>query len=131
MGNQRLLCGYGWQLRPYSHSQLQAARSRNVDPKAKDLAWPTTRSFKYHNVDMPQTLEVHFHGSLRFCTTSTLQLFIYRTPCLALVPAQRYHMTVPLATAICALFIGRGLVITTHAPTSLTWSFITPYTSWT
>ena len=47
---------------------------------------------KQSNVDMSQAPEVHFHDSLRFCTTFTLHLLLDGTCCHASVRAQRDRM---------------------------------------
>ena len=58
--------------------------------------------------------QVHCHDSHCFCTTSTLQFFLYRTQCYASIPVQHYHMNMPTAKVMRALFEGGGggLVIT-------------------
>ena len=81
IGNQCLLWGGPGQLRPYSHVNLLAAACSG-NPQAKDVAWRTQQTFSYHNVCMPSASpHVHRHDSQRFCTTSTLQFFLYRTRC--------------------------------------------------
>ena len=109
MGSQCLLCGDPGQLRPYSHVQLLAsayeAEKAEVVPEA--LAWPRDDTFKSNGVvrDCPGP-QVHWHDSLRFFTTSTLQFFLYRTRCRASILVQQYRMTKPLATLMHALFTG-------------------------
>ena len=83
MGSQCLLCGVPGQLRPYSHVQLLGAGCSGA-PQACDVAWPTEQAFKYNNVGMQSAgPHVHWDGCHRFCTTSTLQFFLYRTRCRA------------------------------------------------
>ena len=109
MGSQCLLCGDLGQLRPYSHFQLLAsaceAEKAEVVPEA--VAWPRDDTFKFNGVarDCPGP-QVHWHDSQRFCTTSTLQFFLYRKRCRASVVVQQYRMTKPLATLMRALFTG-------------------------
>ena len=63
MGNQCLLCGDRGQLRPYSHVQLLASACES-EAKAKDVAWPTDRTFSYINVHMQSAgPHVHWHDS--------------------------------------------------------------------
>ena len=106
MGRQCLLFGDPMQLRPYTHVQfLASACEGEVDPKA--VAWPADETFKYNGVvrESPGP-QVHWHDSHRFGTTSTLQLFLYRTGCRASILVQQYRMTKPLATLMRALFTG-------------------------
>ena len=111
MGSQCLLCGDPGQLRPYSHVQLLASlcEAEKVEVVPNRVAWPRDDTFKYNGVvrDCPCP-EVHWHDSHRFCTTSTLQFFLYRTRCLASILVQQYRMTKPLATVMRALFTGGG-----------------------
>ena len=108
-GSQCMPCGDPARLRPYSHVQLLAsaceAEKAEVVPEA--LAWPRDDTFKFDGVVRdclgPQ---VHWHYSLRFCTTSTLQFFLYRTRCRADILVQQYQMTTPLAALMRALFTG-------------------------
>ena len=69
------------------------------------MAWPRDDTFKFNGVvrDCPGP-QVHWHDSQRFCTTSTLQFFLYRTRCRASILVQQYRMTKPLATLMRALF---------------------------
>ena len=109
MGSQCLLCGDPGQLRPYSHVQLLvSACEAEVDRKA--VPWPADDTFKYNGV-VRESLgpQVHRHDSHRFCTTSTLQFFSYRTRCQASILVQQYRMTKPLATLMRALFTGGGV----------------------
>ena len=78
------------------------------------MAWPADDTFKFNGVvrDSPDP-QVHWHDSHRFCTTSTLQFFLYRTRCRASILVQQYRMTKPLATLMRALFTG-GLLATTN-----------------
>ena len=104
MGSQCLLCGDPGQLRPYSNVQLLASACEvEVDPKA--VAWPSDDTFEYNGVvrDSPGP-QVRWHDSHRFCSTSTLQFYLYRTRCRASIPVQHYRMTKPLATLMRALF---------------------------
>ena len=109
MGSQCLMCGDPGQLRPYSHVHLLAsaweAEKPEVVPEA--LAWLADDTFKFNGVarESPGP-QVHGHDSHRFCTTSTLQFFLYRTRCWASIPVQQYRMTKPLATLMRALFTG-------------------------
>ena len=106
MGSQCLLCGDPRQLRPYSHVQLLASVCEaEVVPEA--VAWPSDDTFKYNGVlrESPGP-QVHWHDSHRFCTTSTLQFFLYRTRCRANILVQQYRMTKPLAPLMRALFTG-------------------------
>ena len=109
MGSQCLLCGDPGQLRPYSHVQLLAsaceAEKAEVVPEA--VAWPADDTFKFNGVvrESPSP-QVHWHDSHRFCSTSTLQFFLYRTRSQASILVQRYLMTKPLATLMRALFTG-------------------------
>ena len=106
MGSQCLLCGDPGQLRPYSHIQLLASACEGeVDAKA--VAWPWDETFKYNNVVRQSPgPQVHWHDSHRFCATSTLQFFLYRTCCRASIRVQQYRMTKPLAPRMRALFTG-------------------------
>ena len=129
MGGQCLLCGYPGQLQPYSHIQLLVAGCPNIYLKALNFGWPLPESFKHSNVDISQGPGVHFHDSLRFCTSSTLLLFLYRTRCRATVLAQHHHMNMPLATVMRALFTRGALG---HPPTPcLAQCLVTPSASWT
>ena len=107
MGSQCLLCGDPGQLRPYSHGQLLASlcEAEKVELVPNRVAWPRDDTFKYNGVvrDCPGP-EVHWHDSHRFCTTSTLQFFLYCTRCRASILVQQYRMTKPLATLMRALF---------------------------
>ena len=121
MGSQCLLCGDPGQLRPYSHVQLLASwcEAEKLEVVPHRVAWPREDTFKYNGVvrDGPGP-EVHWHDSHRFCTTSTLQFFLYRTRCRASILVQQYRMTQPLATVMRALFTGGGqLATTTHLST--------------
>ena len=90
MGSQCVLCGDPGQLRPYSHVQLLASACEGeVDPKA--VAWPADETFKYNGVvrESPDP-QVHWHDSHGFCTTSTLQFFLYRTRRRASILVQKY-----------------------------------------
>ena len=82
MGSQCLLCGDPGQLRPYSHVQLlaSACEAEKVEVVPDRVAWPRDDTFKYNGVvrDCPGP-QVHWHDSHWFCTTSTLQFFLYRT----------------------------------------------------
>ena len=52
----------------------------NVSSTREHVAWRSDQSFQYHNVDMTSNSpQVHWHDSHRFCTTSTLQFFLYHT----------------------------------------------------
>ena len=96
--------------------------------------WPTEHAFTYNNVDMQSASpHVHWHDSQRFCTTSTLQFFLYRTWCRASILVLRYRMNMPLATIMRALFTAGGaLVITIDLSThSVTQSCTTPSALWT
>ena len=91
MGRQCLLCGDPGQLRPYSHVQLLAsaceAEKAEVVPEA--VAWPSDATFLFNGVVRDcRGPQVHWHDSLRFCTTSTLQFFLYRTRCRASILVQ-------------------------------------------
>ena len=109
MGSQCVRCGDTGQLRPYSHVQLLAsaceAEKAEVVPEA--VAWPADATFLFNRVvrDCPGQ-QVHWHDSQRFCTTSTLQFFLYRTRWRASILVQQYRMTKPLATLMRALFTG-------------------------
>ena len=71
------------------------------------MAWPSDVTFQYNNVVRQSPgPEVHWHDSHRFCTTSTLQLFLYRTRCRVSILVQQHRMTKPLATLMRALFTG-------------------------
>ena len=109
MGSQCLLCGGPGELRPYSHVQLLASlcEAQKVEVVPNRVAWPREDTFRYNWVvrDCPGP-EVHWHDSHRFCTTSTLQFFLYRTRCRASILVQQYRMTQPLATVMRALFTG-------------------------
>ena len=109
MGSQCLLCSDPGPLRPYSRVQLLAACcSGNL--QACDIAWPTAQAFKYNNVDMPSAgPHVHCHDSHQFCTTSTLQFFLYCTWSRASILAPLYRMNMPVATIMRALFPRGGL----------------------
>ena len=104
MGSQCLLCGDPGQLRPYSHVQL-LANACEGEVNAKQVAWPSEQTFLYKNIHRqfagPQ---VHWQDSHRFCTTSTLLFFLYRTRCRANILVQQYRMNKPLATIMRALF---------------------------
>ena len=109
MGSQCLLCGDPGQLRPYSHVQLLASwcEAEGLDVVPQRVAWPRADTFKFNGVVMDgRGPEVHWHDSHRFCTTSTLQFFLYRTRCRASILVQQYRMTQPLATVMRALFTG-------------------------
>ena len=124
MGSQGLLCGDPGQLQPYSDLQLLASACEG-EVNAKAVAWPSDHPFKYNNVERQSTgPQVHWHDSHRFCTTNTLQFFLYRTRCRASLLVQQYGMNKPLATIMCCLVHGGGaLVTTTHLRTpSLTQS---------
>ena len=112
MGGQCLLCGDPGQLRPYSHVQLLASQceAEKVEVVPNRVAWPREDTFKYNGVvrDGPGP-EVHWHDSHRFCTTNTLQFFLYRTRCRASILVQQYRMTQPLATVMRALFTGGAI----------------------
>ena len=111
MGSQCLLCGDPGQLRPYSHVQLLASwcEAEGLDVVPQRVAWPRADTFKFNGVVMDGPgPEVHCHDSHRFCTTSTLQIFLYRTRCRASILVQQYRMTQPLATVMRALFTGGG-----------------------
>ena len=97
------------QLRPYSHVQLLASACEAVvDPKV--VAWPADDTFQYNGVVRESPgLQVHWHDMHRFCTTSTLQFFLYRTRCRASILVQQYRMNKPLAALMRALFT-RGIV---------------------
>ena len=74
------------------------------------MAWPADETFKYDGfVRESRGPQVDWHDSHRFCTTSTLQFFLYRTRCRASVLVQQYRMTKPLATLMRALFTGGGV----------------------
>ena len=106
MVSQCLLCGDPGQLRPYSHVQLLAsACEAQVVPEA--MPWPSDNTFKYNGVvrECPGP-QVHWHDSHRFCTTSTLQFFLYCTRRRASILVQQYRMTKVLATLMRALFTG-------------------------
>ena len=109
MGSQCVLCGDPGQLRPCSHVQLLASASEaeKAEVVHEALAWLRDDAFKFNGVvrDCPGP-QVHWHDSLRFCTTSTLQFFLYRTRRRASILVQRYRMTKPLATLMRALFTG-------------------------
>ena len=104
MGSQCLLCGHPGQLRPYSHVQLLAswceAEKAEVVPEA--VAWPADATFLLNGVvrDCPGP-QVPWHDSQRFCTTGTLQFFLYRTRCRASILVQQYRMT---RVCWCAIF---------------------------
>ena len=109
MGSQCVLCGDPGQLRPYSHVPLLAsaceAEKAEVVPEA--VAWPPDDTFKFNGVVRDSHgPQVHWHDSHRFCTTSTLQFFLYRTRCRASILVQQYRMTKPMATLMRALFTG-------------------------
>ena len=109
MGSQCLLCGDPGQLRPYSHVQLlaSACKAEKVEVVPERMAWPRHDTFKFNGVVRDCTgPQVHWHDSQRFCTTSTLQFFLYRTRHRASIPVQQYRMTTPLATLMRALFTG-------------------------
>ena len=96
MGSQCLLCGDPGQLRPYSHVQLLASwcEAEGLDVVPERVAWPRANTFKFNGVVMDGPgPEVHWHDSHRFCTTSTLQFFLYRTRCRASILVQQYRMT--------------------------------------
>ena len=109
MGSQCLLCGDPGQLRPHSHVQLLVsvceAEKDEIVPEA--VAWPADDTFKFNGV-VWESLgpQVQWHDSHRFCTTSTLQFFLYCTRCRASIMVQQYRMTKPLATLMRALFTG-------------------------
>ena len=91
MGSQCLLCGDPRQLWPYRHVQLLAsaceAEKAEVVPEA--VAWPSDDTFKFNGVVRGcRGPQVHWHDSPRFCTTSTLQFFLYRTRCRASIVVQ-------------------------------------------
>ena len=109
IGSQFLLYGDSGQLRPYSHVQLLAsaceAEKAEVVPEA--VAWPADDTFKFNGVVRDSRgVQVHWHDSHRFCTTSTLQFFFCRTRCRVSILVQQYRMTKPLATLMPALFTG-------------------------
>ena len=81
------------------------AEKAEVVPEA--VAWPADDTFKFNGVvrDSPGP-QVRWHDSHRFCTTSTLQFFLYPTRCQASILVQQYRMTKPLATLMRALFTG-------------------------
>ena len=106
VGSPCLLSGDRGQLQPYSHVRLLAsACEAEVVPEA--VAWPSDDIFKYNGVvrESPGP-RVHWHDSHRFCTTSALQFFLYRTRCRASILVHQYRMTKPLATLMRALFTG-------------------------
>ena len=109
MGSQCLLCGDPVQLRPYNHAQLlaSACEAEKVEVVPDRVAWLRDDTFKYNGVvrDYPGP-QVHGHDAHRFCTTSTLQYFLYRTRCRASILVQQYRMTKLLATLMRALFTG-------------------------
>ena len=78
----------------FTHCGLQFAMSSS--PLSVASSAPSSPSFP----------EVHWHDSHRFCTTSTLQFFLYRTRCRTSILVQQYQMTQPLATVMRALFTG-------------------------
>ena len=82
MGSQCLLCGDPGHLRPYSHVKVLAsaceAEKAEVVPEA--VAWPAHDTFKFNGVVRDSRgPQVHWHDSHRFCTTNTLQFFLYCT----------------------------------------------------
>ena len=62
---------------------------------------------------------MHFHDSLRFCSTGTSHFFLYRTRCTANVVAQWYGMNLPLVVPVRSMFTwgGGGRLLPLKHPT--------------
>ena len=84
-GARCMFCGDAGQLRPYGAITLLATLSDNQKVTSDQIAWPQKEHFSNVDVDIDQGPPMQYHNSMRFATSSLLQLVLYRTRCTACV----------------------------------------------